>query len=190
MRRYAAEGTAAGHDSLLKLLQAAPNENARSSLWPAVLTGWLERGKEATTLDNHPLNQLLTTELIARPEDLTLLRLAVLVGRRDAISAVVKEAFSEVTDSTRRTALLTILTPVADTSLAEPAFSLLTDSQPEGVQTAALQLTAAANGAGNRAPTAGDPSRSSRWTTAQSLDRCPAFTRELGTGTGTGSGQR
>jgi len=145
VRRYAAEGTSAGHDSLLQLLQAAPNENARSSLWSAVLTGWQERGKDVTALGDHPLNQLLTSELTAQPSDLTLLRLAVLIGRMDAISAAVKEAFSGATDSGRRAALLTMLTPVADTSLAEPAIALLQASHPEVVQTAALQLAATAN---------------------------------------------
>jgi putative membrane-bound dehydrogenase-like protein len=145
VRRYAAEGTVEGHDSLLQLLHAAPNENARSSLWPAVLTGWQERGKDVTTLGEHPLNQLLTTELTARPADLTLLRLAVLIGRTDAISAAVKEAFSMDIDSSRRAALLTMLTTAADTSLAEPAIALLTASQPEVVQAATLQLVAAAN---------------------------------------------
>ncbi|MFM8479203.1 MAG: PVC-type heme-binding CxxCH protein, partial [Planctomycetaceae bacterium] len=112
IRRYAAEGTAAGHDSLLQLLQAAPNDNARISLWPAVLTGWQERGNPSVMLGQHPLNNLLTTELAAHPADLTLLRLAVLAGRRDAIDAAVQQAFSPETDPTRRAALLTMLIPV------------------------------------------------------------------------------
>lgn len=145
IRRYAAEGTAAGHDSLLKLLQAAPNDDARNSLWPAVLTGWQERGHQSASLDQHPLNNLLTSDLSAHPTDLTLLRLAVLTGRRDAIDAIVHQAFSPDTDATRRATLLIMLIPAADATLAEPAIALLTTNPPESVQTAALQLAAATN---------------------------------------------
>ncbi|MFM7058652.1 MAG: PVC-type heme-binding CxxCH protein [Planctomycetota bacterium] len=145
IRRYAAEGTMDGHDSLLQLLQAAPSRTARHSLWPAVLTGWLERANSATPSGEHSLNDLLTTELAAHPTDLTLLRLAVLMGRREATARVVEEAFSPDTEATRRAALLTLLIPAASAELTAPALSLLETAQPEPVHTAALQLAAAAN---------------------------------------------
>jgi putative heme-binding domain-containing protein len=110
-----------------------------------VLAGWQERPDQSITLGQHPLNDLLTSELAAHPTDLTLLRLAVLTGRSDAIAVAAKQAFSPETEATRRAALLTLLIPAASAALTDPALALLQTAQPESVQTAALQLAAAAN---------------------------------------------
>lgn len=161
VRRYAAEGTADGLDSLVQLLRAAPDENARQTLWNSLLTGWLEQPQLAAnseadairiskeSLPNHVLSELLLADFKARPADLTLLRLAIAFGHREAFDAAVSEAFHGSTESGRRAALLTLLATVPEPALAEPALTLIQPGHPEPVRNAALQLLAAVNAPGS-----------------------------------------
>jgi putative membrane-bound dehydrogenase-like protein len=154
VRRYAAEGSGEGLDSLLKLLNAAPDHDSRQSLWNPLLTGWQERPgatdaaeMSAARMREHPITELLMVDLQANPEDLTLRRLAIVFGRQDVFEAVMAEAFQEKTEAARRALLLNILAATPEPILAEPALALLQSSQPEAVRIAALQLIAAANNA-------------------------------------------
>lgn len=48
IRRYAAEASLMGLDSIQRLLDSAPDDRARQELWPAILAGWLEQTGEST----------------------------------------------------------------------------------------------------------------------------------------------
>ena len=157
VRRYAAEATTDGLDSLSQLLRAAPDDNARQTLWNPLLTGWLEQPHPATSPEaaatvapklppaDHPVTKLLMSDLNARPTDLVLLQLAIAFDRREAFDAAVSEAFHSATEINRRTALLTLLAASPKPALAEPALTLVQPGHPEPIRAAALQLLAAVN---------------------------------------------
>lgn len=148
VRRYAAEGTAAGRDAVVKLLKAAPDAAARSTLWPPVLLGWQEQPQEtlteATLADTrkHELSALLLADWKASPADATLLQLALRLGHREPREVASRDAFDPRTDSARRAALLAMLATTRDAALIDPALELAASNEPEGVRQAALQLLA------------------------------------------------
>ena len=146
VRRYAAEGTTAGLDSLERLLAAAPSAPARTVLWNSVWQGWQERAREAmreltdTDLQMHPVSQRLLQDWQSTPDDLLLLQLAIAWGHRQAADRARQAAFQPDLPAPRRVALLTMLSAAADPTLIEPTLELLDSNAPESVHLAALDL--------------------------------------------------
>ena len=148
IRRYAAEGTVDGLDSVAQLLNAAPDESARRALWPHVLLGWQQLPREVLTDEwsilarHHEVSQLLLTDWRASPSELTLLQLGIAIGHDEPFQAAFDEAFNQSSDVGRRVSLLSMRAPTGHQSLVDPALALLASDQPLAVRTAALQILA------------------------------------------------
>ncbi len=72
VRRYMAEGNAAGMDCILRILKAAPDAAARDALWPAMLSSVGRSQQASATTDGvelaaHPLAAFIQAEWAARP---------------------------------------------------------------------------------------------------------------------------
>jgi putative membrane-bound dehydrogenase-like protein len=148
IRRYAAERSADGLDSVVRLLKAAPDQNARKQLWSHVWLGWQEHARDAQTdawlelARQHEFSQLLLQEWSAFPEELTLLQLGCALRHAAQVGAVTKSAFDLQTEAGRRVALLGILSSVAERSLVGPLLDVLAKDPSESVRAAALQVLA------------------------------------------------
>lgn len=146
VRRYAAEKTAAGLDSVVRLLKAAPSGAGRAALWPQVLLGWLEQpagGDDkdwANRIAKHELAKLAREDGMASPNDLTLIHLGVFFRQAETLASATREAFDPKADAKRRVALLGILATTAGPSLAEPALKLIGSQQSDDVRSAALAI--------------------------------------------------
>jgi putative membrane-bound dehydrogenase-like protein len=151
LRRYTAEGTAAGLDCVARLLAAAPDVDSRRPLWPAVLAGWRERPAAAAG-PSPELAAALLTDWRAWPDDLALLELAVVLGLPEPVALATREAFDEFGEPGRRAALLGMLGATGDPAVVEPARALLSRRQPEAVRAAAVRLLATVSDPGTADP--------------------------------------
>ena len=148
IRRYAAERSADGLESVVRLLTAAPDEPSRHLLWSHVLLGWQEQPRDAMTdtwleqAKQHAFSKRLLTEWSLAPRDLTLMQLAIALRFREPIAAAILEAFDPNSDAQRRVALLAMLSPIGDSSLIDRSLALFESNQIETVRSAALQLLA------------------------------------------------
>ncbi len=148
IRRYAAERTEEGLNSVVRLLKAAPNDSARQLLWTPVWLGWQEQNRDKQTqawvelARSHEFSRLVQTELKAAPDDLTLLQLGVALRQSATITAVKKRAFDRQIEPTRRVALLSILSSLEDASLLDPSLEVLATDPSAAVRSASLQILA------------------------------------------------
>jgi putative heme-binding domain-containing protein len=148
IRRYAAEGTVAGLDSVVRLLKAAPTDADRAALWPPILLGWGEVPADAynagwllATYD-HEISKLLVADWHSAPQNPTLLQLAITIDFREAFNVAFRDAFDATMDEQRRIALLRMLGPTADSSLVSPAWQLAESDSSDALRSAALGLVA------------------------------------------------
>ena len=148
IRRYAAERSAAGLDSVVSLLKAAPDQNARRQLWPQVWLGWQEQTRDMQTdawlelARKHEISQLLLSDWVATSDDLTLLQLGCGLRHIAPLAAVTQTAFNPQAAPERRVALLGILSTVAQQELLAPSLEVLATDPAESVRSAALQVLA------------------------------------------------
>ncbi len=148
VRRYTAERTDAGLDAVVKLLRAAPSEQARFALWSSIWLGWQEQPRDDQSSDwleqarQHELASVLLTAWRETPSDMTLWHLTIALRHPEPLAAARQEAFDPQTDADRRVVLLGMLGSVGDESLIAPALELLMSDQPESVRVAALQVLA------------------------------------------------
>ena len=148
IRRYSAERSAEGLDSVVQLMNAAPDDSSQQMLWSNVLLGWQEQPRDALTeawlkqASQHPFSKLLLADWSMTPRDPTLLQLTIALRHAKPIAAAVLEAFDPKSDVARRVALLGILSPIGDSSLIDPSLTLLASNQAESVRSAALQVLA------------------------------------------------
>jgi putative membrane-bound dehydrogenase-like protein len=148
IRRYAAEGTDEGLAAVTRLMKSAPTDSDRASLWRPILLGCQERPRVARG-DGWPkqvrqseFSRLLLSDWRAAPTDTTLLLICVELRDPQALALAQHDAFFSATDARRRVELLEILSQVAEPYYMTPAMALLSNSQPESVQAAALQVIA------------------------------------------------
>lgn len=148
IRRYTAEATSRGLDSVSQLLQAVPDAAARHLFWPEILLGWQQIPHESMTpqwrliAQAHDVSNQLLSDWHDSPRDMTLLQLAISMGHEAPLQVATREAFDQQTDPKLRVALLGILSAAHDADLIAPALELFQSSHPEEVQEAALQLLA------------------------------------------------
>lgn len=149
VRRYAAEGSEAGWNALVRLLRAAPDDAARDTLWAPMLQGWREspRHPDAAALAARIRELELATMILERwkssPENLTLTSLAIAMGHEQPYRVAVENAFDRKTDPKLRIAMLEIVADVADRSLVQPLLAIATSSdQSEPVRIAAIKVLA------------------------------------------------
>ena len=148
IRRYAAERTEEGLNSVVRLLKAAPDDSARHLLWTHVWLGWQEQNRDKQTnawaelARSHEFSRLVQTELKAAPDDLTLLQLGVALRQTATIAAVKKRAFDRQIEPTRRVPLLSILSSLKDASLMQSSLEMLATDPSAAVRSASLQILA------------------------------------------------
>ena len=148
IRRYTAERSADGLASVVRLLSAAPDQDARLKLWPHVWLGWQEQARDSQTdawlelARHHRFSQLLLSDWATASEDLTLLQLGFALRHADPIAAVKRAAFDPQAATGRRIAMLGVLGHAADKNLLAPTLALFATDPSESVRAAALQVLA------------------------------------------------
>ena len=142
VRRYAAEGTSADHESCLKLLQAAPNDDEWDRLVASLFAGWRETPRDSSEKHaalSQELADFIAARWSAKPNDGTLLAFSLALKNRAAFDRTLKEALNSQTDANRRIALLALLADVVEPDSAEPLLQMIaSSSEPEPVRAAAL----------------------------------------------------
>ena len=148
IRRYAAERTEEGLNSVVRLLKAAPDDSARQLLWTHVWLGWQEQNRDKQTqawvelARSHEFSRLVQTELKEFPDDLTLLQLGVALRQTATIAMVKKRAFDPHIEPSRRVPLLSILSSLEDASLMHSSLEMLATDPSAAVRSASLQILA------------------------------------------------
>ena len=148
IRRFAAEQSAEGLDSVVRLLNAAPDETSRLLLWSHVLLGWQEQSRNSATdawielANQHAFSKLLLSDWRLAPRDLNLVHLMVALRCREPTATVVLEAFDANSDVQRRVTLFNMLSRIGDSNLINPSLGVLESNQDESVRSAALQVLA------------------------------------------------
>lgn len=148
IRRYAAERSRDGLDSVVRLLNAAPDESARTMLWSHILIGMQEQPRDTQSdawneqARQHAFSKSLLTEWSLTPRNLTLMQLCIALGHAEPISAAVREAFDPMSEIARRVELLGMLRHISDPRLMAPSLALLSSNETESVRAAALQVLA------------------------------------------------
>lgn len=146
LRRYAAEQTSDGFDSVLRLIAAAPDDAAIDDLWDAILEGWREQSGTVTErfrrdlAPNHALSTMVLAAWKRSPESHSLHRLAIALGHDEPIAAAKRTAVDRNAEIDRRRAMLGALELTDDLSLVRPLLALLSDDAAEGLQGEALRL--------------------------------------------------
>lgn len=148
IRRYSAERTPAGLDSVARLLQAAPNPAARLDLWPEVVRGWQELPQDAqtapwrVTAQSHAVYQNLLTDWENHPNHLSLLWLGLWMHHQPVFEHVAGIAFDMSEAPAIRESMLQLLTLWPQKTVISATASILQSQQPDQVRTAALRLLA------------------------------------------------
>ncbi len=142
VRRYAAEGTPADHESCLKLIQAAPNDNERDRLFGALFAGWREAPR-LSPMDPAALSSGLAAHVLARwsvkPDDDSLLAFALALREPAAYTRTLREILNSQTNTSRRVALLGLIADAVEPDSVELFLRLMvTSNEPESVRSAAL----------------------------------------------------
>jgi putative heme-binding domain-containing protein len=166
VRRYAAEGTGTGYEHCHRLLTAVSAQHRGEALEAldrglaerAVVLGGMgsaglfesvatvEKSKPATARRFEPLTGELTNFIRAAwqesPRDVARLRLGMRAEIREATDAVTTEVAAANTPSDRRRVLLGLLAASGSEAGVAEALTLLGNSQPPDVQSAALDVLA------------------------------------------------
>ncbi len=148
IRRYAAERSRDGLDSVVRLLNAAPDESARTMLWSHVLLGWQEQPRDTQSdawneqARQHAFSKSLLTEWSLTPRNQTLMQLCIALRHSEPIAAAVREAFDPMSEIVRRVELLGMLSQIGDPKLLAPSLDLISSNEAESVRAAALQVLA------------------------------------------------
>jgi len=148
IRRYTAERSGDGLESVVRLLKAAPDQDARQQLWPHVWLGWQEQTPDSQTdawlelARRHELSQILLNDWRENADDLTLLHLGCALRHPEPIAAVKRSAFDPRAAAERRVALLGILATLADKGLLVSSLEVLANESAESVRAAALNVLA------------------------------------------------
>ncbi|MDX1928482.1 MAG: c-type cytochrome, partial [Pirellulaceae bacterium] len=148
IRRYAAERTVEGLNSVVSLLNAAPDDASRRGLWSHVLLGWQEQPRDSTfagwttQVSQHELAKLLLQDWQLARDDLQLTQLAVNLRLPEPIAAATTEAFDTKSELSRRVALLHMLSGLAEPKLIDAVLVVLESEQDLAVRSAALQVLA------------------------------------------------
>lgn len=148
IRRYAAEGTQAGWDAVVRLLHAAPDDAARDTLWSAVLQGYRDGPHSnvdpfpTALIRDHELAKMALARWQATSANRTLMQLAMAMGHEQPIRVAKEMAVDRTADPQQRIAMLELLTDTAHRSLIAPMLEVATSDDPEAVRIAALKVLA------------------------------------------------
>jgi putative heme-binding domain-containing protein len=146
VRRYTAEATPAGFDSVARLLQAAPDVDAQDRLWQPILDGW--RQANAGDLSRHDLATRIDArwQAVASRDALAtypaLAKLAIVCGNRPATERTVAIAVNEKVTAAQRVQALETLAVADVDPLQDVLVNLLKNEPVEAIRLAALELVA------------------------------------------------
>lgn len=141
VRRYTAEGTPEGFDSVVRLLTAAPDAAARATLWEPVLLGLLERDRprEPFAWQQHELARMALDAWSREPGNIMRQKLALAFEHRAPLESAVNELLAEETPANRQVALLEAVAMRPATALVPPLLAVLRSTDDDAVAIAALQ---------------------------------------------------
>lgn len=145
IRRYAAEGTVEGLDSVSQLLAGAPTPDSKDPLWSAVLQGLLEESatvRRQSFITTHPLRDIVVNRWKQSPRDRVLQRLAIRVGSAEAIREAIKLATDAAVPQELRIQCLKAARIDPSVSLVDPLLAVIESDAAESVRIAALLAVA------------------------------------------------
>ncbi|MEQ1829440.1 MAG: PVC-type heme-binding CxxCH protein [Pirellula sp.] len=133
VRRYAAENSQAGYESVVKLLKTAPDDLPTNSLWTATLLGMQQRPKseERNHRDQKPLTDWVHEHWSQQRTNPTLLKLALLLDIAPAVEHAMQIAFDAKGASSMRTQMLGLLVGRSESQLLERTLPMLERTSPE-----------------------------------------------------------
>ena len=146
-RRYTDEGGEAGFTACARLLIAAPGR-----IETDLLLRGMDRALEGRRLEKVP--EVLKKQLMEmrrdRPDDLTLLRLAVRMGAADAYDQALKQAGDGEASESNRIALIDLLGQMGNPDCLPTLLHALADARSDGLRGRPVRVTAVLRPAGRR----------------------------------------
>lgn len=146
IRRYAAEGTEQGLDSVVQLLNSAPTADDRDVMWEPVFLGLQEapsNSEAALRLKNHALAAQALERWTQRPDDLVLHRLAIRLSHPAAKEQAVQQAADAGHSDNRRIQALAALAINPSPELVQPLLAIVRSGASDAVRMAALSTLSA-----------------------------------------------
>jgi putative membrane-bound dehydrogenase-like protein len=147
VRRYAAENSDEGNQSLVQLLKSAPDATARGTLWLPILQGLQQRPSLPRNATDAPASDEVLKPWVLEawkqnPTNKTVLRLAFLLGLREPVEASIRMAIDPNEQASDRAALLELLSSAKEPALLEKALEWIKPerNEPETIRRAALQV--------------------------------------------------
>ncbi|WP_373652406.1 PVC-type heme-binding CxxCH protein [Schlesneria sp. DSM 10557] len=146
IRRYAAEDAGAGLEAVVQLLKSAPSAQSRDSLWSSIFLGRGEVAGDISSISGayepslQELRHLVAARRDERPMDLTLLNLSLSLGDKDALVSAYAEALNPQSETSRRIALLDLLSPYADPGQIVPLLNIAAADGDEQLRLAVVKF--------------------------------------------------
>ncbi len=142
VRRYMAEGTAAGWDCVLRILEVAP-AGARDALWPHILLGCKEGPATNATRDalgqNHALSKFVRAQWRLRPSP-DLARLTLMMGDDEPRQEALRAANNRELSAAARLNAMQLLADHPHETLLAPMLGIYKSTEPEPLRQAALRV--------------------------------------------------
>ena len=145
IRRYTAERTEQGLDSVVRLLKASPDLNSRLSLWSSIWLGWTEQSPAEDmnlwlqTAVKHEFCSILIQDWKIFPDHLPFMQLGYMLQQEAIRSKVINSALDSTTPTDLRISMLEILGSNAEPRLMEPLLRLAEHEKEESIQLAAIK---------------------------------------------------
>lgn len=147
VRRYAAEGTTEGLNSVLRLLESAPTAENRQTLWQPVMLGLQEVKKSADEMQSwrnaikkHKLINLFESEWVKNRDDQSLTAICLLIGISEPFDYVMQKAFSSESGRAMVLKNLHLLKYASEGGWSEPLLTLLENTNDYEIKQVAIDL--------------------------------------------------
>jgi len=149
IRRYAAEGTIEGWNSVVTLLKSAPEASQRIRFWKEVLKGWQDQTQLTTlpvalgVVHQHPVQELLLNDWNGAQDDLVLTQLALGFHLDIVFDSSLTVALDNVQPSEMRAMLFRWAASASQLKHQQRAMEIVKSVQePEVVRLAAMAMVA------------------------------------------------
>jgi putative heme-binding domain-containing protein len=153
-RRYSAEGTTSGLQSVVRLLESAPDFADRKVLWDAIHQGWQEREPDLVRQSNkepdvkHPIWTWARADWRREPNHASLAQLTISLGHEEALAYARSKALDPAMPVAQRVQCLDILGRANDRELLDEAWQWVLSPSPDPLRQAALRLVARSDSEG------------------------------------------
>jgi putative membrane-bound dehydrogenase-like protein len=129
VRRYAAENSNEGDESIVRLLKTVPSDSDADSLWTATLLGLQPLGSNPKRkADDNVLMKFAESAWKQHREDPTLLRVALILNVQDALTTTMNRAFGKQADLMLQSEAIGLLAGRTDPELLERALESWDDA--------------------------------------------------------------